>query len=129
MSTKDNRNRKVTVRFTDTEYNQLKKKFQNSVGSQASHYIRSIVLEKPVLIKYRNDSLDRFMEEIILLRQELNAIGNNFNQSVKKLHTLKLVPEFRAWIASNEQRHEVIIAKTALIQQRIDQISQKWLQE
>lgn len=32
------------------------------------------------------------------LRNELNGIGNNINQAVKKLHTLHQVSEFRDWI-------------------------------
>ena len=33
---------------------------------------------------YRNQSLDDFMTEMMQLRSELNSIGNNFNQAVKK---------------------------------------------
>jgi len=126
---KERRTRKVTVRFTATEYEKLEKKFQNTTSSQLSHYVRSIVLDKPVVIKYRNQSLDAFMEEIILLKQELNAIGNNFNQAVKKLHTLKQIPEFRGWLITNEATQQQLQHHTELIQQRISQMSDQWLQE
>jgi hypothetical protein len=126
---KEKRTRKVTVRFTEKEYEKVNNKFKNTTSSQMSHYIRNVLLEKPVVIKYRNESLDIFMEEIILLRQELNAIGKNFNQSVKKLHTLNQIPEFRNWLLMNEGTKQQILAKTELIQQRINQISDKWLQE
>jgi hypothetical protein len=76
---KEKRTRKVTVRFTEKEYEKVDTKFKNATSPQLSHYIRSVLLDKPIVIKYRNESLDAFMEEIILLRQELNAIGNNFN--------------------------------------------------
>jgi hypothetical protein len=126
---KEKRTRKVTVRFTEKEYEKVNNKFKNTTSSQMSHYIRNVLLDKPVVIKYRNESLDIFMEEIILLRQELNAIGKNFNQSVKKLHTLNQIPEFRNWLLMNEGTKQQILAKTELIQQRINQISDKWLQE
>ena len=126
---KEKRTRKVTVRFTIKEYEKVDSKFKNTTSSQLSQYIRTVLLEKPIVIKYRNESLDAFMEEIILLRQELNAIGNNFNQSVKKLHTLSQIPEFRNWLLMNEGTKQQLLAKTELIQQRINQISDKWLQE
>ncbi len=58
----------------------------------------------------RNKSLDDFMAEMIVLRKQLNAIGNNQNQAVKKLHTLHQIPEFRNWIIACE-----IEKKTSLI--------------
>ena len=126
---KEKRTRKLTVRFTPTEYEKLEKKFQNTTSSQLSHYVRNVLLEKPVVIKYRNQSLDAFMEEIILLKQELNAIGNNFNQAVKKLHTLKQIPEFRTWLTTNEATQQLLLQHTNSIELRISQISDKWLQE
>lgn len=126
---KEKRIRKVTLRFTIKEYEKVDTKFKCTTNSQLSQYIRAVLLEKPIVIKYRNESLDTFMEEIILLRQELNAIGNNFNQSVKKLHTLSQIPEFRNWLLMNEGTKQQLLAKTELIQQRINQISDKWLQE
>jgi hypothetical protein len=126
---KEKRTRKVTVRFTPTEYQKLEKKFRSTTSNQLSHYVRQILLDKPVVIKYRNTSLDNFMEEVIQLRQELNAIGNNYNQAVKKLHVLSQIPEFRQWITSNESTHQHIINQTDHIQQRITQFSNLWLQE
>ena len=126
---KERRTRKVTIRYTPKEYEKLENKFQQTTSSQISHFIRQLTLEKPVVVKYRNESLDAFMEEIILLKQELNAIGNNFNQAVKKLHTLKQIPEFRSWLLMNETTKLQLLEKTNLIQQRIAQMSDKWLQE
>ncbi len=126
---KEKRTRKVTVRFTGQEYNKLEKRFRQTISSQFSHYLRNVLLEKPVVMKYRNESLDKLMEELILLRQELNAIGNNFNQAVKKLHTLKQIPEFRQWLTLNEVTQQQLAERTNHIQQRIIQLSDKWLQE
>jgi len=38
------------------------------------------------------------MEEMKLLRRELSAIGNNFNQVVKKLNSTKVPPEVNFWM-------------------------------
>lgn len=124
--TKERRTRKMTVRFTPKEYEKLETKFKTTTSNQVSHYVRNVLLEKPIVIKYRNESLDSFMEELIAMRQELNAIGNNFNQVVKKLHTLRQIPEFREWVNNNEAMQNKFIEQTNHIQQRINQMAERW---
>ena len=126
---KEKRSKWKNIRFTEKELQSLQKKFEHSTSSQLSHYMREILLGRPVVIKYRNESLDHFMEELIAIRQELNAIGNNFNQAVKKLHTLKQIPEFRQWIADQESIQQHIQERTKHIEERISKMSEKWLQE
>ncbi len=116
------------MRFTEKEYGSIENKFSNSTSSQLSHYIRQILLGRPVVIKYRNESLDSFMEELINMKQELNAIGNNLNQAVKKLHTLKTIPEFRNWIAKQESIQQEVEQRTKQVEERISKMSEKWLQ-
>ena len=67
------------------------------------------------------------MEEVIVLRQELHAIGNNVNQAVKKLHTLHQIPEFRHWIQSHEHLQQQLTEKTNHMEQRIAKMSDEWL--
>ena len=68
------------------------------------------------------------MAEMIRLRNELNAIGNNFNQSVKKLHTLSQLQEFKSWLILNENNQKILFEKVDEIKSKINQISDKWLQ-
>src|SRR5690242_6351423 len=105
---KQKRTRWKNIRFTEKELDSLQRKFRNSTSSQLSHYMREVLLNRPVTIKYRNESLDQFMEELIAMRHELNAIGNNLNQAVKKLHTLRQIPEFRQWISMQEEIQEQV---------------------
>jgi hypothetical protein len=62
------------------------------------------------------------------MKQELNAIGNNLNQAVKKLHTLKTIPEFRQWIANQENIQQEVEQRTKQVEERISKMSEKWLQ-
>jgi hypothetical protein len=126
---KEKRNKWKNIRFTEKELESLQRKFRNSTSSQLSHYMREILLGRPVVIKYRNESLDHFMEELIAMKQELNAIGNNLNQAVKKLHTLKQIPEFRQWIAGHETIQQQVQERTKHIEEQIAKMSEKWLQE
>lgn len=126
---KERRNKWKNIRFTEKELESLQKKFRSSTSSQLSHYMREVLLGRPVVVKYRNESLDSFMEELIAIKQELNAIGNNLNQAVKKLHTLKQIPEFRSWIVQYESVQEQVNKKTKQVEERISKMSDKWLQE
>ena len=96
------RNRIIGLRLTIKEYQQIEKQFKNSTAKKLSDYVRHVLFDKPITVYQRNKSLDDFMTEMINLRNELNSIGNNFNQAVKKLHTLQQIAEFKAWIITFE---------------------------
>ena len=81
---KDDRKRRVYIRITDAEFNKLNTQFLNSNNLKLSEFLRQIIFNKPVKIYHRNKSLDDLMIELILLRNELSAIGNNYNQEVKQ---------------------------------------------
>ena len=90
--------------------------------------MRRSLFEKPIVTTYRNQSLDDFMAEAMKLRNELNGIGNNFNQAVKKLHTLYQVAEFRSWLISYEVEKKTLLNKVDEIKNHIQKIAEKWLQ-
>jgi argonaute-like protein implicated in RNA metabolism and viral defense len=77
----------VWLRFYPDEFEKLSESEKKTTCSDLSDYLRRVLLNKPITGYIRNKSLDEFTEEMMLLRKELNHIGNNFNQAVKKLHT------------------------------------------
>jgi hypothetical protein len=68
------------------------------------------------------------MIEMIALRNELNAIGNNYNQTVKRLHTLDNLEDIKAWLMINERAREIIQNAISEIKEKISQIDDIWLQ-
>src|SRR5678816_3223242 len=80
----------LTVRLNEDEEKKLNKFYSRTTSNSLSEYARDVLLREPVNVIYRNQSADEFLEEMIQLKKELNAIGNNFNQTVHKLHTLDL---------------------------------------
>lgn len=122
-----NRTRIVGLRFTPEEYKKIERRWKASTCRKLSDYLRKHLFDKPVTTNFRNESLDEFMSEIIRLRGELNAIGNNFNQAVKKLHTLNQIPEFKVWIISSELDKKNLLEKVEEIKEYIQKISVKWL--
>ena len=123
-----NRTRIVGLRLTPEEYAKIERKWKSSTCRKLSDYVRKCLFDKPIVTTYRNQSLDDFMEETIVLCNELNAIGNNINQAVKKLHTLQHIPEFRNWIISYDLDKKILFNKVEEIKKHIQKITDKWLQ-
>ena len=116
------------LRLTPKEYEQIEKKWKASTCRKLSDYIRRCIFEKPIVTTHRNQSIDDLMTEAIHLRKELNNIGNNFNQAVKKLHTLHQIQEFRTWILTYESEKKMLFNQIDEIKNNIQKIAEKWLQ-
>jgi len=123
----NNRSRRLCVRFSPDEFDKLQGKFQHSTSRRISDYARKVLLEQPVKVKHHNQSLDDFMAELIQLRGELNAIGNNYNQVVKRLHTLDDFPDIRTWLLLHESARKILLDKVSEIKAKINQINDVWL--
>ncbi|MDD2307189.1 MAG: hypothetical protein PHP53_20970 [Prolixibacteraceae bacterium] len=123
-----NRTRIIGLRLTPAEYAKIERKWKASTCRKLSDYVRHNLFEKPVTSYYRNQSLDDFMAEMVLLRNELNHIGNNFNQAVKRLHTLNQIAEFRSWLIAYEVEKKTLFNKVDEIKKHIQKIAESWLQ-
>ena len=125
----NNRIKWIHLRVTLAEYKKIHTGFTQSTKRKISEYIRVILLDKPITVYTRNRSYDDFVTEMILLRNELKAIGNNFNQAVKKLHTIDHSAEIKTWAMLNENSRQLLVKKVDEINIKIAQISDKWSQE
>lgn len=125
---KINRGRLLQVRLTSKELEKIQAKFSQSTCRKLSDYVRRVLLDKPITMNQRKQSLDDFMAEMIVLRNELNAIGNNFNQTVKRLHALQKIDEIKTWLILNETARLIITRKIDEIKSKINQIDSQWLQ-
>lgn len=126
---KNNRSKWLHIRLTEAEHKKLHAGFSRSTKRKISDYARNILLDKPITVYTRNQSFDDFVAEMILLRAELKAIGNNFNQSVKRLHTIDTDAEIKAWALLNENSKQNFFKKVDEINLKIAQITDKWSQE
>jgi hypothetical protein len=118
----------LTVRLSDIEHAELQRHFTNSTCRGLSDYVRKLILSKPINVKYRNASVDDFLADMLALKKELNALGNNFNQSVHKLHTLDHVPEIHQWAMTNERSKEALFQKIDQILNRVNELHKLWFQ-
>lgn len=123
---KNNRTKWVHLRLLPGEYKAIQNKFCKTTCKSLSEFIRAALLDKPLVTSYRNASQDDLLGVMALLTRELNAIGNNVNQSVKRLHTLK-EHEASSWavqysVTSARLEEKILEAKTLL-----NAIAERWL--
>jgi len=128
MKAKMNRTRFVGLRFCPDEYEKLEERRKKTTCPDMSDYMRRVILNKPITGYVRNKSLDDFMAEMMLLRKELNHIGNNFNQAVKKLHICDTEIEIKTWLQLNEDGNLSLSEKMEEIKKKMDTIADQWLQ-
>ena len=69
------------------------------------------------------------MAEMILLRKEMNAIGNNFNQAVKKLNAFQDFFEIKIWLSVYDSSRKIVMRNVDEIKSKINQFSDQWSQE
>jgi hypothetical protein len=123
------RNKLVVMRMNDDEFCMLQKLQKESTDRNISNYLRKVALQKPVIIKYRNQTADDFLKDMIQLRKELSDIGNNLNQAIQKLQMLDRIPEFRVWIKSYQDLQQSVAGKIQEINSKMNQLYNQWLQK
>ena len=122
------RSKWLTIRLSEDEEKKLNRFFQRTTSGSLSEYSRDVLLQEPITVLHRNQSADEFLAEMIQLKNELNSIGNNFNQVVKKLHTLDHIPEFKTWVLLNESARNSFFKKVDEIKEKLNQIYHQWSQ-
>lgn len=125
---KETKTQTFKIRFSESELQKIKTGFSNSTCRTLTAYMRKMLLNKPITTKVRNASLDAFMAEMIVLRNELNAIGNNYNQLIKRLHILRDFADVKNWLLLHESARKILMNKVEEIKSKISSIDDKWLQ-
>lgn len=124
---KENRTKWLHVRLTEQEFEVLKRRFSKTTQRKLSGYARDILLGKPMIAAYRNQSLQDIMAELSLLRKDLNGIANNFNQAVRKLHVSDTSNDIRAWVQNHESVGAELLKYIRELHGFINKTAEKWL--
>lgn len=112
----------ITIRVKPDEYIAIYKLFKQTTHKKISQYVRKVLLQKPVVIQYKDASTTEILAALNQLSRELSAIGNNFNQTVHKLHTLDHVPEIKIWAELTESGRQNLLKKVDEIRQSLIEI-------
>jgi hypothetical protein len=119
----------ISIRVKPEEYSKIYALFQETTCRKLSEYVRRVLLKKPVVVNYRNQTAEESLDIMNRLKNELNAIGNNYNQAVKKLHSLKAVPELKIWIILNEATRQNLVQKIEEVRLLMNKIYELWSQK
>ena len=119
----------LPVRLNEDEKKKLNSFYGKTTCNSLSEYARSVLLKESVIVLYRNQTADEFLSELILLKNELNAIGKDFNQAVHILHTLDRVAEIKACAILNEANKKTLMTKVDQIRERMNEIYELWSQK
>ena len=117
------------LRFKPEEYQLLEKRFRKTTFRKLSEYMRSVLLEKPVTVTYRDKAMDDVLEELILLRQELNAIGNNLNQAMRSINSAHGNADTRLWMNLMSIVNGKVEPSINEIKDRMNQYADIWSQK
>src|ERR1700734_2519786 len=129
MKKKELRSRNFTIRLTPEEYAGLQERFHGTTHRVFSDYIRDLIHQRPVTTRYRNQSLDEFIPVALALKNELQAIGRNFNQALKRINSLPHAGDLK-------DNLEYFAAEEFAVQQKVEEIKnclikiyELWLQK
>jgi len=117
------------LRFKPEEYQLLEKRFKKTGFRKLSEYMRSVLLDKPVTVNYTDKAMDDVLEEMILLRQELNAIGNNLNQAMRCINSAHGNADTRLWMNLMSVINSKLEPSINQIKERMNQYADIWLQK
>ncbi|GAC1422279.1 MAG: hypothetical protein NVS1B13_16230 [Flavisolibacter sp.] len=78
---------------------------------------------------FRNLAADDFLEEMILLKNELTALSANYNASINKLQTFDHIADVKTWAVLNESKRRMYEDKVTVILEKLNQIHELWLQK
>jgi hypothetical protein len=112
----------ISIRVKPDEYKTIYNLFKATTCNKLSQYVRKVLLQKPVVITYQAESTREILAALNQLSRELSAVGNNFNQTVHKLHTLDYVPEIKIWAELTESSRQIVAKKIEEIRISLNQI-------
>lgn len=125
----DKRTKWVNIRLKPVEFKVINTRFKKTVYRKMSEYARYVLLEKDVTVIYRDKSMDEVLEELILLRRELNAIGNNLNQAVRNINSAHGNADTRLWMNLLSIINSKLEPSIIQIKERINKYAEIWSQK
>lgn len=129
METKNNnRKRRIYVRLTDKEFTTLESRYKNTTCRSVSDYVRHCLFAKPITTIIRDASADEAIRLMSHLNRELNAIGTNFNQLVRKVNAASQVAEMKGLLLLFESQKKTLLSKIDEVKEQLQKLAEKWLQ-
>lgn len=126
----ENRKPKRLVSFwiNQKEYSEAYKRYKATTCSTLSAYLRKILLQKPVVIEYRDDASREMLAALNQITRDLSVIRSNFSRTVHKLHQLEQYQEIKMWAELTEASRQICLTKMESILTDIHKIYDQCIQ-
>ena len=124
----NNRKRRIYVRLTDKEFTTLESRCKNTTCRSVSDYVRRCLFSKPITTITRDASADDAITQMSHLNRELNAIGSNLNQLVRKVNATSQAAEIKGLLMLFDSQKKTMFSKIDEVKEQLQKLSEKWLQ-
>ena len=118
---KRKRSRQFSFVVTETEYQTIEKFFASSTCKSINDYARSVAMQKPVVMKIRNESAENFLLAMMPLKGRLENSARHFTRVLTKLQDLENVPEIKAWCAEPQHSAVLLLCQIEALRQLMNQ--------
>ena len=123
----NNRKKRIYVRLTDKEFTTLESRLKNTTCNKLSDYVRRCLFDKPITIITRDAATDDLIVKMSQMNFELNAIGSNFNQLVKRINTSFQTTSFSDALSLVTMQRDAITKKMEEVKNELQKLAEKWL--
>ena len=123
----NNRKKRIYVRLTDKEFSTLENRLKATTCNKLSDYVRRCLFDKPITTITRDAATDDLIVKMSQLNYELNAIGSNFNQLVKKINASFQTTSFSNALSLVTMQRDAIEKKLEEVKNELQKVAEKWL--
>ncbi len=127
-SEKQGRSIAVGLHFTAKEYERLQEKFRRSCFRSFAPFVRDILFNRPITIKYRNESADDFLQEALKIKKELTRVGESVRQAVSTVSVKQDSASFQEAAMMLKEALSTYQEEMGRLNEKMVQIYELWLQ-
>lgn len=130
MAANEKSTERLNLRLTKAEMKTLNDRL--SIGSNfstLSDLAKNIIFNRKIVVYTRDKDLDITLSEVNKLRNEMNAIGKNFNQIAKRINTYEDQFLYKREFVDMEKHFEQFLKIQKELVYKFDLLAEKWLQK
>ena len=120
---------KIQTRVNRAKFNQLSDLAKKATNGSTSDLLRDILYKREIKVQTVDRTLAEYMPELIRVRKELNAIGNNINQITRYFHQSPEETKKLFYATRVAGLYENAGSKVAELLQLIEELGKRWLQK
>ena len=109
---KNERSKGINLRISQEEHDLLQQWVSRTSRKNASDLVRDILFHQPIQVTNTDQSAPDFLTVATGIKAELNKIGININQAVRRLHTFPYNSDLEAGIISLENEEKTLTDQT-----------------